>query len=83
MLVKKYRGGRQEDYVKTGFALSWDLPFLLFYLIFKVFFFMSYFGNIYLFFSFEKNTFISNICFMLCLSYQNLLVIFNIVRMYC
>lgn len=31
----------------------------------RFFFFMSYFGNIYLFFSFEKNTFISNICFML------------------
>lgn len=47
VLVKKYRGGRQEDYVKTGFDLSWDLPvdifiYLLIDLIFKVF--MSYFG---------------------------------------
>lgn len=24
VLVKKYRGGRQEDYLKKGFALFWD-----------------------------------------------------------
>lgn len=26
VLVKKYRGGRQEDYLKKGFALFLDLP---------------------------------------------------------
>lgn len=25
VLVKKYRGGRQEDNLKKGFALFWDL----------------------------------------------------------
>lgn len=27
VLVKKYRGGRQEDYLKKGFALFWDYFF--------------------------------------------------------
>lgn len=26
VLVKKYRGGRQEDFWKKGVALLWDLP---------------------------------------------------------
>lgn len=34
VLVKKYRGGRQEDYVKTGFDLSWDLPVDIFIYLF-------------------------------------------------
>lgn len=65
MLVKKYRGGRQEDYVKTGFALSWDLPFLLFYLIFKVFFFSCRTLEIFIYFFLLKKI-LSFRTFVLC-----------------
>lgn len=30
VLVKKYRGGRQEEFMKKGFALLWDLPVIWF-----------------------------------------------------
>lgn len=41
VLVKKYRGGRQEDLFKKGFALFLDLPVdICIYFEFKVF--MSY-----------------------------------------
>lgn len=47
VLVKKYRGGRQEDYLKKGLALFWDLPVdICIYFEFKIL--MSYFENIYL-----------------------------------
>lgn len=40
VLVKKYRGGRQEDYLKKGFALFGDLPVeICIYLTTRFFFF--------------------------------------------
>lgn len=45
MLVKKYRGGRQEDCFEERFRIIWDLPVdICVYFKFKVF--MSYFENI-------------------------------------
>ena len=50
VLVKKYRGGRQEDYLKKGFALFWDLPVDI-RICFKFKVFMSYFEILFLCFS--------------------------------
>lgn len=53
VLVKKYRGGRPEEYLKKGFAVLWDLPVnICTYFKFKVF--MSYLMN-YLFVFFIFN----------------------------
>lgn len=48
VLVKKYRGGRQEDYLKKDFALFWDFTSRhLCYFDIEGFYVEAYLDNLY------------------------------------
>lgn len=81
VLLKKYRGGRQEEYLKNGFALLWDLPVnICIHVKFKVF--ISSLMN-YLFICLLDHLNVVLNCILRCLkarSFKKTLVVINVVR---
>lgn len=76
VLLKKYRGGRQEDYMKTRFALLWDLP-VDNCINFKFKVFLSYLEYIFFYISYYLTLFSDN---GLCHVFARTLVRFHILR---